>query len=164
MSLKDIYSFFQDDIGIWLSLVVIITSIVQIAPIEINPWSCLFDWFGSHINKSLKKDINKLQDSIQELDTKLESQEQKIDSLNKEVGDNNAINSRYRIIRFADEIMCNMGHSQDHYDQIFVDIDIYEKYCKEHPEFVNNKGQNAISLIQESYSNCVKEHSFLNLR
>lgn len=86
----------------------------------------------------------------------------KFDDLKEDLSEERAMCSRYRIIRFSDEIFMGELHSQDHFDQIFVDIDIYESYCSTHPKFVNNKGRRAVKNIHNEYDRCMREHAFLD--
>ena len=87
---------------------------------------------------------------------------EKFDDLKNDLAEERMMSSRYRIIRFSDEIFMGEAHSQDHFDQIFVDIDIYENYCRTHPKFINNKGKRAIKNIHDEYDRCVRTHSFLD--
>lgn len=87
---------------------------------------------------------------------------QKFDELKEDLAEERAMCSRYRIIRFSDEIFMGELHSQDHFDQIFVDIDIYESYCDTHPKFINNKGRRAVKNIHTEYDRCIREHAFLD--
>jgi len=61
--------------------------------------------------------------------------------------------SRYRIIRFDDEEMSNTRHSDDHWEQILEDVDIYENYAHSHPDFINNKGTAAMQRIKTANMN-----------
>lgn len=69
--------------------------------------------------------------------------------------------ARSRILRFSDEVSLERGHSEEHYDEILKDIDKYEKYCREHPDYKNNKAAVAIEIIKDSYQECKTNHSFL---
>lgn len=43
------------------------------------------------------------------------------------------VQARIRILRFSDELRHNVNNidyfSKDHFDQVMIDIDIYEAYC-----------------------------------
>ena len=85
----------------------------------------------------------------------------KINDVQKEVNENAAMSSRYRILRFDDEIRHGVLHTKEHYDQIVVDIDIYEKFCKRNPEFRNNLAHMAIANIKHKYDLHNLDNSFL---
>lgn len=69
--------------------------------------------------------------------------------------------ARSRILRFNDEIMTDIEHSKEHYDEILEDIDKYEEYCDTHPNYENNKAVLAIKTIKEEYLYCLEHHKFL---
>lgn len=69
--------------------------------------------------------------------------------------------ARSRILRFNDEVMTGRAHSKEHFDEILEDIDKYEDYCFEHPDYENNKAILAIKTIKEEYLYCLEHHSFL---
>ena len=72
-----------------------------------------------------------------------------------------AILCRSRILLFGDEILHEVRHSKEHFDQILLDISTYEDYCREHPAFENNIARQTIELIQTVYHDCLIQHDFL---
>ena len=125
----------------------ILLTILQLAPIKINPWSKILNWFGDLFNSGIYKRLDKIETDVK--DIKSTSAER------------DAINSRVRILRFNDELMNDINHSKDYFDQILNDIDMYEKYCEDHPKFKNNVTLFAISNIKDCYKNCMAKHKFL---
>ena len=87
--------------------------------------------------------------------------EKDIADVKKKVGESDAVNSRYRILRFDDELLHDVKHSKEHFDQILHDIDVYEKYCNEHRDFENNIALMAIKHIKVVYQNCIENNKFL---
>ena len=67
---------------------------------------------------------------------------------------------RQSIIRFNDEILDSKKHTEESYNCILDDIDLYEKYCNAHPTFPNNKAVMAIQNIKDNYQNCLKNKQF----
>jgi hypothetical protein len=112
---------------------VILLTLVQVAPIKINPWSRIARAIGRALNTEVIDEIRR----------------------------NEAGNARYRIIRFDDEVRHKTRHTEEHFNQILGDIDSYENYCKSHPNFPNNKARLAISNIKDTYTKCKKDNSFL---
>ena len=93
---------------------------------------------------------------------------EKVDELSKELTEHisqseerSALEARRRILRFNDELLNHVMHSKEYFDEIVSDIDIYERYCREHPNFPNNKTVMSIEHIKECYKKCEKEDSFL---
>ena len=143
MTFNDIALLLSDNGGIITVCAVVVMSLVEVSPIKINPWS----WIGKVLNKDI---LNKL-----------EIVEQNVAEVKREVWESSAVTSRYRILRFDDEILHDIKHSKEHFDQILLDIDVYEKFCEEHPDFKNNLAVMAIKHIKEIYSKCSRENSFL---
>ena len=143
MTFNDIALLLQNNGGIIAVCAVVLMSLVEISPIKINPWS----WLGNTLNKGIL--------------TKLEKMEKDVAEVKKEVGESSAVTSRYRILRFDDEILHDIRHTKEHFDQILLDIDVYEKFCNDHPDFKNNLAVMAIKHIKEIYQKCSRENSFL---
>ena len=96
-----------------------------------------------------------------ELKNQMQGLAEKMDGLRKVNGEGMAYTWRYRILRFNDEIIQEVRHTKEHFDQILEDIDNYEKFCKENPDFPNNKAVLAIKNIKDVYDRCVEENDFL---
>jgi len=68
---------------------------------------------------------------------------------------------RARIMCFYDEICIGIRHSENSFDEILEAIDDYEKWCRENPEFPNNKGVIAMRTIKDTYEKAKKKNDFL---
>ena len=73
-----------------------------------------------------------------------------------------AVNScRERILRFNSEIMSdNKTHNKEYYDEILSDIDKYEHYCLNHPDYPNNKAMLSIENIKKTYADLLERNDF----
>lgn len=134
MTIKEIFELATTSSFFQMIFVIIICSI-KIPKKEINIWGII----GNSINKDLKKEINSLNDK---LDLHIEQ-----DNIDK------VCLARKRILRFNDEILHDIRHSEEYFDDILSDIDTYEKYCNTHPEFPNNKAMLSIQNIKQEYMN-----------
>lgn len=83
-------------------VLLIVLTLVQIAPIKVNPWSVI----AAALGRALNKDV--------------------IDLIEK----GKAETARYRIIRFNDEIRHDVRHTEEHFTQIIEDIDTYENFVQ----------------------------------
>lgn len=128
-------------------IVAFLATLIQIAPIKINPWSALARAIGRAINGEVIEKVDKLETSVE--------------SLNNKVDENGAKTARARILRFGDEIIHGVRHSKEHFDDILDDMTDYEHYCAEHPEFKNDKTGLTSALIKETYKECLKQHDFI---
>ena len=143
MTFNDIVLLFKENGGIIAVCSVVIMSLVEVSPIKINPWS----WIGNMFNRGVI--------------TKMEKIEQDVADVKKEVAESSAVTSRYRILRFNDEILHEVKHTKEHFDQILLDIDVYDGFCEQHPDFKNNLAVMAIKNIKQVYQKCSKDNSFL---
>jgi len=119
-------------------------TVIQLAPIKIEPWTWFARKIGRAINGEVLDKVDKMEKRLSEMEERDKEQEAK--------------NARIRILRFGDECRHKVWHSEEHFDQIIEDIDNYETYCAEHPEFKNNKATLTISHIKEAYQQEVFYH------
>jgi hypothetical protein len=126
----------------------LLLTLIQIAPVKINPWSAVLGWFGKQINKDLL--------------AQMKTMKSEIDTIRDENREIHAKDCRVRILRFSDEIYLGQNHSQEHFKQILGDITHYENYCDHHPEFENQIAVAAIAQIEDTYNARLRKRDFLN--
>lgn len=134
-------------IGSTAGIVVIISIFIEIAPIKINPLSHFLRWLGKRINGDIIDRLDNL--------------EAKVNNIENSGDERNAISCRVRILQFGDEVRRGMKHSQENFDKVLSDIDDYEHYCNNHPEFKNNKTVAAKEKILKVYSERMDNNDFL---
>lgn len=106
--------------------------------------------------------VQKLSDRMEQNNIELRDQiDQNNTELKEQMLKDKALVARVRILRASDEILHKMKHSKEWFDQLNEDISFYEKYCKEHPTFVNNKASHAIASINSVYAKALKDNDFL---
>lgn len=127
--------------------VLVLLTLLQIAPIEVNPWSAIATAIGRAINGEVISKVDQLGDELQSLRSISDEREAK--------------SARVRILRFGDEIYQGTMHSKEHFDQTLDDITDYEQYCATHPEFKNDMTVITVQTIKETYQKCLEKHSFL---
>lgn len=142
-----IFETMKDDLSFITILVFLMTTLIEISPIKINPLKFIFSNLGKAINGEV---INKLDVVATELDV-----------FKKETKEERAVTYRVRILRFCDDITKGQEHSKDSFNQVMVDIKNYKKYCFENPSFLNDITEMSISKIKETYKNCLDKNSFL---
>ena len=94
-------------------VLLILLTIIQLAPIKVNPWSKIARAIGRAMNVEIMDKLN----------------------------ESEATDARYRILRFDDEIRHHVKHTEEHFNQIMDDIDEYERYCSAHPNYKNKIGR-----------------------
>lgn len=107
--------------------------------------------------RAIKADMEEIKN---EVETVKEGVRKTIDEVKDEIVEESVIQSRVRILRFADEMICNKKHTKDHFDQTMLDITRYEKYCDTHPDFVNDMTASSVKVIRESFEKRMKNRDF----
>ena len=92
---------------------------------------------------------------------KLGKIEKRMDKMEAEDAEREVKNARIRIIRFGDECSHDVRHSREHFEQVIEDVDSYETYCRDHPEFKNNKAVLTIKIIKETYQRRLLNNDFI---
>lgn len=143
----------------WTGIVLCLLTLIQISPLKIDPWT----WIARKIGNALNQDVIKKQEEIQSESQKYrKNNEAQIQSIRDSIDQSEAKNARNRILRFGDEIKSRqIRHSEEYYNQILADIDAYGKYCKEHPNFKNDKTVITTQIIEESYKEHMLKNDFL---
>lgn len=128
-------------------VILVILTLVQISPIKVNPWNAIARWVGKAINGEV-------------LD-KLESVERRMNEHIKADDERDADMHRARILQFNTELLRDIKHTEEDFTEILYNIDCYERYCKEHPEYQNNRAVHAIANIGRVYDERLEKHDFL---
>ena len=137
----------MEEIATGGGILLVAMTLIQIAPIKLNPWSALAKAIGRAINGEVIAKVDRLEREL--LDMK-ENQEER-----------DAISCRARILRFGDETIHGVRHTKEHFDQILRDITTYERYCDDHPNFENNTTVLTSQRIKDIYEECLKKADFL---
>ena len=135
-------------------VLVVLLSIVEIAPVKINPWSRLAKWLGRAVNSDVIKELEAVKATQAETRERLESH---IKTDEKRGADN----CRARILRFNNELIREIPHTKEEFIDVLKDIDDYERYCREHKDYANGRAVHAIANIGRAYDERLAKHDFL---
>ena len=133
--------------GLWGSLpyagggLFVLLTLVQLAPIKVNPWS----WLAKTIGKAM---------GIAAIEKKLDEH---IATDDKRDADSH----RVKILQFNNELLRSIDHTKEEFIEVLAEIDAYERFCKDHPDYPNNRAVMAIENIRENYKERLKKHDFL---
>lgn len=122
-------------------------TLIQWSPIKINPWTWIARKLGKAINGEVVEKVNALS--------------KQVNDLAKKHDEDAIIVCRARILRFNDELLCGDRHTQDHFEQILMDITSYEHYCDENKKFKNGVAVAAIKNIHNVYQRRLENRDFL---
>ena len=128
-------------------LLAVLLTLVQIAPIKVNPWSAIAKAIGRAVNA----------DVLRELDTVT----QKLDTHIRVDDERNADSYRTRILQFNNELLREIMHTREDFIEILAVIDDYESYCRDHEDYKNNRAVCAIENIKRVYMERLQKHDFL---
>lgn len=122
-------------------------TLIEIAPVQVNPWSWLLKRMGRAINAEVLEQVEAMQ---QKLDGHIES-----DDAEK------ADRKREFILAFNRQLMNGEGHTKEEFWQALSAIDDYHKYCDAHPDYPNGRAVHAIHNIGRVYDERQKKNDFL---
>lgn len=139
------------------ALVAILT-LVQVSPIKIDPWSaigkvlCAIGWaIGKALNGAVIEKLDKMEAAQVETRMRLDEHIRVDDERNADL-------HRAYILRFNMELRRGMQHTDEDFNEILYNIKCYEQYCKNHPEYENNRAVHAIRHIENVYDDRMEEN------
>lgn len=141
-------------LGNLVVIVAILLSLIQVAPIKIDPWTRLFKWIGNLVNGDLMTEVRGIKEEIDSLKKRMVQDEESRDL-------DRAETARREILIFDDELRRGIEHSEELFNQIFESIKFYEKYCRKHTDYANHKAVNAVSNINDVYKRVKAENKFI---
>lgn len=132
----------------------LLSVIVQISPVKVNPWSWIAKQIGRAINGEVIEKVDGIEKEVRSLKDKQAEAEGRHDKRDADL-------CRTRILRFADELRRDIKHSEEFFDQALDDINTYETYCRNHKDYENNKAVAAIEKIKRTYKERLDKNDFL---
>ena len=135
-------------------VLVVLLSLVEVSPIKINPWSGLAKWLGRAINGEVLS-------TMQDIQTAQKAQADALAAHIKADDERNADTLRMRVLHFNNELLRGDRHTREDFIEILAVIDAYEQYCKNHPNYRNNRASHAIANIGRVYDERLKLRDFL---
>jgi len=129
-------------VGGFVSILVLITLLIQIAPIKLDPWS----WVGDQLNKHMSQRVTEIEKNMSLIDGKL----------------NAHIVESYRtnILDFADKVMSGNVYTKDKWSQMIKVCDLYEAYVRDN-NLLNGDATEGIEYIREKYHELRQNNAFL---
>ena len=127
---------------------VLLLTLIQIAPIKVNPWTALAKAIGRAMNAEVLEEVKRTRER---LDAHIQSDDER-----------NADDRRTRILRFNNELIRDIPHTREDFIDILADIDDYEAYCRDHHTYKNNRAAHAIANIGRVYDERLAKHDFIN--
>lgn len=92
----------------------------------------------------------------------------KLDEIENKLNLHIADDERYRVeegrtlfLRFCDECRRGVLHTEEHWNDIIKDIDVYKEYCMRHVDYKNERAVRTIDYLIEKYDEHIKNNTFL---
>ena len=128
-------------------LLAAVMTLLQIAPIKLNPWS----WMAKAIGRAINGEVL----------AKLGQVEERLDKHITMDDRRTADGHRSRILHFNNELLRDLPHTKEEFIEVLAEIDAYESYCRDHKDYPNNRAVLAIDNIRSTYKDRLKKHDFL---
>lgn len=129
-------------------------TLIQIAPIKVNPWSAVARAIGKAINKDVLDGLAEVKSDQKETRRILDGHIEMDDIRNADA-------HRTRILQFNNELLRDIPHTREDFIEILAEIDFYEKFCDTHKDYKNNRCTHAIANISRVYDDRLVKHDFL---
>ncbi len=136
------------------SALFVLLTLLQLAPIKINPWSAIARAFGRAINKEVMG-------KLEEMEQVQQNTQHRLDAHIKVDDERAADMHRARILQFNNELIRNIPHTREEFIEILAEIDGYERFCREHPDYPNSRAVHAVANISRVYDERLQKHDFL---
>lgn len=139
----------------------LILSFIKLPKIEVNLWGWLAKTIGKHFNDAIAQKIDAVDKKVTDVNIRLDTFEESFTSYKAEMEEEAIRGARQRILLFNDELLHDVRHTQEHFNEILFDIDNYEDYCRTHPDYSNNRAIISIKNIKSVYEKCCREKLFI---
>lgn len=137
---------FKDLVLSGCGLTAILFSIIEITPIKINPWS----WIAKQVSKAF---LGEILEKLQAIDSKLDAHIT-LDDIR------DAATLRRYILRFNAELIRNIDHTQEEFNEVIEAMASYDAFCKAHPTYQNDRMPFAVANIKRAYAQLMQRHEF----
>lgn len=135
-------------------LLLLALSLVEVAPIKVNPWSAAARWLGRIVNRDVLERLDEIsrvqRDTQQRLDAHIRVDDERAADMH-----------RSKILRFNNELLRDIPHTREEFIEVLAEIDGYERFCRSHPGYQNNRAVHAIANIGRTYDERLQKHDFL---
>ena len=130
-------------------LVVLALTVIQVAPVKINPWSAIAKAIGRAINAEV---LAELERTRIKLDNHIKTDDERAADMH-----------RARILRFNQELIRSIPHTREEFIEVLTEIDRYQRFCREHPDYPNSRAVHAIANIGRVYDERLQQPDGLEM-
>ena len=145
MNLIDVMDL-KTGVSVGVAILLFFMTIVQIAPIKLNPWDKILTWLGNHMNADIVKRVDVI--------------EAKLDEHIKDSSDERIRKVRADILSFGNSCMNGRKHTKEEFEFVISECDQYERYI-ERTQSKNGVATATIAEIRRLYKKGLHDNSFL---
>lgn len=145
----------------------ILSVVVEIAPIKINPWTAIFKYIGGIINRGVYKKLEDIERATQVNSQTIESVrldvEARFDAYDKQDKEQQAVSMRNEIINFAENLKLGRIYSEKQFEYILDVISKYYIHCEKYSiknhyideahDFIRSEARNQFEEIKKGHRN-----------
>ena len=154
MSLYDIINMMGiSNWGIVVGGFFVFTTLIQVSPIKINPWS----WFGNKIKNFF---IGELKEEMKSVKEEVKTVNDKLDAHIKENQEETARKWRHDILDFSNQELNGRKHTKEQWDDVLPSCVEYERFCEKN-NISNEKAKKAIKDLNRRYELHMANADFL---
>lgn len=131
----------------------LLLTLIQIAPIKVNPWTAVAKALGKPINADVLNELEEVKKTQRETKAQLDERIRVED-------ERHADTQREKILRFNVELMRSLPHTREDFIEILATMTAYEHYCEDHPDYKNKRAVHAMANIDRVYDERQKKNDF----
>ena len=125
---------------------VLFLTLVEIAPIRINPWGALLKYIGKVTNGELNEKFDTLQGELEKFKREFEVK--------------NANDLRWDILDFSNSCRNNRKHGREEWEHVVSQLKEYESYVEKH-NIDNGVIEEETKYLREMYQERLSKNDFL---
>ena len=161
MTLRDLLAEVKEVLPWGFGILFVLSGLIEVSKIKVNPWSTIVRWLGRRINADVLQKLDTVEAELTETKQKLEETKEKLEE-HVTMDDERYMDlHRARILQFNTELIRGLKHTEEDFNDIMHDITCYERYCKTHPEYPNNRAVHAIKNINRIFDERMAKGDFL---
>ena len=147
--------------------ITILSVVVEVAPIKINPWTVIFKYVGGIINRGVYKKLDAIEGATQRNAQAIEDiradMESRFDAYDRQDKELQAIGMRNEIINFAENLKLGRIYSEKQFEYILDVISKYYIHCEKYSiknhyideahDFIRSEARNQFEEIKKGHRN-----------
>lgn len=143
-------------------LAVVVLTLIQIAPIKINPWSSILKLLKKFVFWVSRVSLAPIINKMDEINKKVDNVQSEINIVKKEFEIKNANDWRWDILDFFNSSRNNRPHSKEEWDHAIDQVKKYERHVEIHG-IDNGVLEEASNWLRKEYQEHIDKNDFLEV-